>query len=72
MEEIKKVGNTSSVEQPSEIDNYFELRRDIEKAEQTLLRLGGTGMFIDEFNPAIFRLRGMLDGMKSTERHFDL
>ena len=63
---------TSMCGKPSEIDQYFQLRRDVERAEQTLVQLGGTGMFIDEFNPAIYRLRGMLSGMDTTMRSFDL
>lgn len=70
MDEIKT--NTAMCGKMSETDMYFKLRNDIERAEQTLIELGGTGMFIDEFNPAIFRLRGMIAGMDTAMRSFDL
>lgn len=64
--------NTIGCAEESEIQKYFRLRKDIETSIDTMLQLGGKGMFIDEYNPAIYRLRGMLDGMDTASRYFDL
>lgn len=58
--------------QESEIDKLFELRRDLEKAEHVMTKLSGTGLFIDEFKPAIFRIRGTIHGIDTAIRSFDL
>ena len=71
-EKMNKISDTVQGFQMSEIDKLLELRRDLEKAEQVMGKLSGTGLFIEEFKPAIFRIRGMIHGIDIATRAFDL
>jgi len=57
--------------QESEVGKLFEMRRDLEKAEHVMTKLSGSGLFIEEFKPAIFRIRGMIHGIDIGIKAFD-
>ena len=56
----------------SETQIYFQLKAEIQISLKVLEQFSGKGLFDPDLNPAIYKLRGILTGMNSTENAFDL
>ncbi len=56
----------------TEVQRYFREKSEIQIAIKVLENISGKGHFDNEVNPAIYKLKGMLLGMRLAECAFDL